>query len=209
MANHSKYRGSSFAVIFDHQLSQVLIGYSSHDKRWKFFGGTMDQVDDAPARDEVAYKCVKREVLGEVGVSSSRFEFLTQLGSPHEYHARDKEKEGVIDLCQYTYVAMVKEGTELPDQVAEADEMVERQFASIFQVLDNCFSARDCQRKFIPAHGIGLVRVLLFLRDMRDEADDQVLFRSFSDTLTHLEMNGVRLDTHEAELRGAMDRREI
>ena len=207
MANHSKYRGSSFAVIFDHQLSQVLIGCS--DKKWKLFGGTMDESDDAPTRDEVALKCVKREVLGEVGVPSSQFEFLTQLGTPREYRAPDKETKEEIDLCQYTYVAMVKEGTELPDQVTEADEMAERQFASIFQVLDNCFSARGSRWKFIPAHGIGLVRALLLLRDMRDEADDKVPFRSFSDMLTHLEMNDIHLDTYEAQLRGAMDRREI
>ena len=169
----------------------------------------MDEADDAPTRDEVACKCVKREVLGEVGVPSSQFEFLIQLGTPREYRAPDKETKEKIDLCQYTYVAMVKEGTELPDQVMEADEMIERQFASIFQVLDNCRSARDSQWKFIPAHGIGLVRALLFLRDKRDETDDQVLFRSFSAMLTHLEMSGIHIDTYEAQLRGAMDRREI
>ena len=114
--------------------------------------------------------------------------------------------DSVAQASSTTFVAGVKEGTELPLDVEEGDEMGDRQFASILAVLKGAFLPRGHDEKFNPFHSIALAKALIFLRG-KIAGDGN--FRSFHNMLAHLEMNGIRLNSYASEVHDAMSRREI
>ena len=206
MSGH-RFNGSAMVIVLNSDLKQVATGYCPQDGIRKFFGGKIELEDTQfnTSEEIVAMNCVFRELQAEAGISQSDISFITKLNI-RRWVRYDKVTKKQVPVFQYFFVAFAKDSLKLPTKVDEEDEMTDRKFLDIHQVLTSWSLPYGDRERTNPIHAIALMRCLHFLEE---NISGDKRFESFFQMLDRLEEKGVHRDTYIAEIEDALSQEHL
>lgn len=206
MTGHS-FNGSAMVVLLSSDLKQVATGYCPHDKIRKFFGGKIESRDGEynTSEEDVATACAMRELYAEAGIHQSNLTIIVPVHI-RRWSRIDPISKKNVRIFQYFFLACLKEGIQLPTTVAEEDEMTDRKFLDILQVLTSWSLPIGDVERINPIHAIGLMRCLHFLEE-KFSGDRR--FESFFQMLAHLYNAGIHRDSYITQIEDTMLREHL
>ena len=202
-----RFNGSAMIIMFRSDLKQVATGYCPHDGMRKFFGGKIELADIQfnTSEEIVAMNCAFRELQAEAGISQSDISFITKV-HVRRWGRYDTFTKKRVSVFQYFFIACAKESVPLPTKVDEEDEMTDRKFLDIHQVLTSWSLPYGDRERTNPIHAIALMRCLHFLEE---NISGDKRFESFFQMLDRLEEKGVHRDTYIAEIEDALSQEHL